>query len=182
MSENWTADLSAIYQNYQLDGFGDTDLNDSEGSFYADRDIYPNIGDHEQIRFAPENWDDEWYQAALTLEGDLGFANLVLTGAYFNRDSGYSADSTAYHQAFTQFYANREGDYYIAYNVGVDPRARSFDEADSETVTLEARLASNSDSDSRWGWIAGAFYNHFEETRTVPSECRGLGRHHCILL
>ncbi len=58
--------------------------------------------------------------------------------------------------------------YYAPYyNLGplggpADPFARSFEGDESETWTLEARLASNTDSDSRWGWLAGAFYNKHE--------------------
>jgi outer membrane receptor protein involved in Fe transport len=174
VNENWTADISGIYQKYELDGFGETDLNRSFGSFYADTSIYPNLGELEQIRFNPESWDDEWYQLALTLEGDLGFATLVVAGAYFNRDSGYDADSTAYHQALHQVYAGRYGDYYIAYNLGGDPRARSFDANEAETWTLEARLASNADNDSRWGWIAGAFYNRREEEEVFRANVQDL--------
>jgi len=188
-TENWTVDLSGIYQNYELDGFGDVDLNDtgpmtlpvSTGSLYADTAVFPTLGEYEQIRFSTEDWEDEWYQVALTVEGNLGFADLVVTGAYFNRESEYDASATAYLQAFQQvntyynnnnfgtgtfsYYCSNPPNYAASCNIydfNGDPRAPAFDGRDTDSYTFEARLSSPTDSDSRWGWLGGVFYNHRE--------------------
>ena len=183
MTENWTADIAGIYQKYELDGFGEVSQNID---LFADTSIYPTLGEHESIRFNSETWNDEWYQLALTVEGNLGFATLTVAGAYFNREFDYQADSTAYHQAIHQtgyvYQATLPMPYnYYApyYNLGplggpADPFARSFEADESETWTLEARLASNTDSDSRWGWLAGAFYNKLKETELFNSSVDNL--------
>ncbi|HZD53911.1 MAG TPA: TonB-dependent receptor plug domain-containing protein, partial [Woeseiaceae bacterium] len=95
VNDDWTIDATAIYQKREADGFGDVDIEDN---FYSDRDI----GELEQIRFNPDRWDDEWYQLAVTAEANLGFADLVVTGAYFSRETTYEADATSYQFAFNQ--------------------------------------------------------------------------------
>ena len=187
-AENWTVDLTGGYQKYELDGFGDVDLNNvggnsldvSPGSLYSDTSVFPTLGDYDQIRFSTDDWEDEWYQAALTVEGNLGFADLVVAGAYFSREAAYNADATTYLQAFNQtntyvntnisypgtsYYCNNYPAYsYICnlYDFNGDPRANDFDGREIDSFTFEARLSSPTDSDSRWGWLGGVFYNHRE--------------------
>ncbi len=70
LDPSWTATASYVFQEVNADGRSDYD---------------PTLGDLQAVRFFDETFDDEWDQAALTIEGDLGFADLVLTGAYFTR-------------------------------------------------------------------------------------------------
>ena len=112
-AETWTVDLAGIYQKYELDGFGDVDLNQQQ---FADTSTFPTLGELDQIRFSRDDWEDEWYQLALTIEGSLGFADLVVTGAYFERESFYNADATTYLQAFQQ-----TNTYMNIYPPGVSP-------------------------------------------------------------
>ena len=56
----------------------------------------PFLGDNKVTRFYDEWRDDEWYTTAATLKGDLGFAELSLTGSYFNRKIDYQWDNTNY--------------------------------------------------------------------------------------
>ena len=173
-AETWTVDANFIYQNYELDGFGDVDLN---RQFYADTDTFPTLGKLDQIRFGADEWDDEWYQLSLTAEGSLGFADLTVTGAYFDRDSSYNADSTAYLQAFQQagdYFRTYYNAYMNIYDFGGDPHANDFDGKETESMTIEARLSSPSDSTSRWGWLAGVFYNHREVNELFTANIPGL--------
>ena len=59
ISDTWTLDLAGIYQQYELDGFGDVSLNQQ---LYEDRSQFPGFGSREQARFTEDTWDDEWYQ------------------------------------------------------------------------------------------------------------------------
>lgn len=165
-NDKWTIDLSAIYQKLEIDGFGDVDL---------------DAGDLEHIRFEQENFEDEWYQLALTLQGDLGFAEGLFSFSYFNRENVYNADATDYQFAF-QASSNAFEAYYNAVNgtaydflfydwapygsalstIG-DPRAFAFDENEDERFTIEMRLSTPSDSQSRWGGLVGFFYNRTED-------------------
>jgi len=179
-TEKWTIDLNGIYQNYQLDGFADVDLNDTglnDLSLYADTSVFPTLGEYEQIRFGTDDWEDEWYQVSLTVEGDLGFADLVVTAAYFDRESVYNADATAYVQAFQQisnYYQDNVDPYIIIYEFKGDPRAQDFDSRDSQSYSFEARLTSAEDSGSRWNWLGGVFYNHRENQELFTANVDGL--------
>ena len=161
--DNWVVDGSVIWQQKELDGFGDLDLNDQ---FYAGR----NIGDLEQVRFGTDSWDDEWYQLALTAEGSLGFADLMMTGSFFSRETVYEADATSYQFAFNQL-GDRIDFYNIYYDTtiydfGGDPQAFAFNNENEDRWTFEARLSTPADSTSRWNGIVGFFYNR-EEGHTI---------------
>lgn len=152
--DNWVIDTAAIYQKRELDGYGDTDINDR---FYAGRDI----GDLEQVRFNEDRWTDEWYQLAVTAEGSLGFADLMVTGSFFDRETIYEADATSYQFAFNQL-SDYYGPNYTAYDFGGDPQAFAFNGSEADRWTFEARLSTPSESTSRWNGIVGVFYNRIE--------------------
>ncbi len=152
--DNWVVDTTAIFQKRELDGYGDTEIADR---FFEGREI----GDLEQIRFNEDRWTDEWYQLAVTAEGSLGFADLMVTGSFFNRETIYEADATAYQFAFNQltdiYYPN-----YAFYDFGGDPQAFAFNGSEADRWTFEARLSTPSESTSRWNGIVGVFYNRIE--------------------
>ncbi len=171
-TEDWVIDAQALFQNTDGDGFGDTDLPDTQ---FAGR----SIGQFEQVRFNPENWSDDWYQLALTAEGRLGWADLTVTGSYLNRSFRYEADATTYLQAFQQIneYFKVAYPYYTIniYDFSGDPNAFAVDDGDDETYTFEARLATPSDHQGRWAGVVGAFYSKTEtEDFLFASNVRGL--------
>lgn len=175
-TEEWTIDVGAIYQKYELDGFGDASLNQQ---FFEDTSVFPTFGHREQARFLDESWDDEWYQFSLTATGQLGSGTVVLTGAYFERESEYFADASAYHQAYQQlgdyFRSFNTGDPYYdtggIYDFGGDPLSQDYDKRDNTTWSLEARYAT--DTDGKWSAIVGAFYGHREvEELFISNELR----------
>ncbi|HWN05753.1 MAG TPA: TonB-dependent receptor [Steroidobacteraceae bacterium] len=137
ISENVDLTLGAIYQEIQADGHSDM----NEG-----------LGDLKQVRFEEESLSDEWTQLSLTLNASLPFADLVVAGSYFDRKFEYEADATDYE-------ASLNNPIYVAYDFGVDPRGFATNNEDTEIETLEVRLQSASDAESRWSWLAGAFYS-----------------------
>lgn len=137
----WVATASYVFQDTDVDGRSDYD---------------PALGDLEAVRFFDESFSDEWEQTALTLAGDVGFADLVATGAYFSRRTAYVNDNTAYDQ-----YLATTAAYFPLYDFGLDPTGFNEGGTTDERTTLELRLASK-DSSSRWSWIVGAFYEDAE--------------------
>ena len=177
LGDNWTLDLGGILQHYELDGFGDASLNIQQ---FADTTVFPRFGAREQARYTKDYWEDDWYQVALTIEGNLDYGDIVLTGAYFNRESEYFADSTVYLQNYQQV-----GDYFRSFNTGNpyydtggiydyggDPIANDFDSRDTTSWTLEARYATP--TDGRWSAIVGAFYSEREVEELFISNVRGM--------
>lgn len=133
---NWVATTSYVFQEVDVDGRSDYD---------------PSLGDLRAVRFFEETFNDEWDQTALTVEGDVGFADLVVTGAYFSRRTAYVNDNTAYDQYLTTTAA-----YFPLYDFGPDPTGFNRGGGTDERTTFEARLSSK--GGSRWNWIVGAFY------------------------
>jgi outer membrane receptor protein involved in Fe transport len=159
--DNWTFDLQAIYQNTEQDGFGDADLNEAyfEGA---------GLEKWEQIRFNRESFSDEWYQLALTAEGDLGWGVVTATGSYFNREAEEFTDATTYLQGFQEINdaARYYNPYATVYDWGGDPRGNIENPTDSERQTLEVRLSTSEELSSRWSLLVGAFYNKTESPKT----------------
>ena len=82
-----TLTFGLLYQDLTADGHGDV----SEG-----------VGDLNQVRFEEESLDDEWYQASLTVNAGLPFADLVIAASYFDRKFAYQADATDYEFTFNE--------------------------------------------------------------------------------
>lgn len=144
---DWTVDGTAMFQEIDRDGFGDLDVD--IGGFDPD--------DLRQARFNNEEAQDQWYQLGLTTEGKLGWADVVVHGSYFDRELRYTADATTYQFAFQSFYP-----YYAIYDFNGDPIAYAFVDTNTKRWTVEARLSTPAESDSRWSGLVGFFYNEVE--------------------
>ncbi len=103
LDDTWTVTPSIIYQNQK-----------SHGTYLYD----PAVGDLQVQDYTPDFGSDEWYQAALTIEGKLGSWDLVYAGGYFERDTDVVQDYSAYTVAY---------DYY-------DPAYASFIKADGTNL------------------------------------------------
>lgn len=153
-SDDWTVDVGATIQNTDANGFGDVDL---------------GLGDLEQGRFEDETLKDNWYLLSLGMEGNLDFAETVLTGSYFNRDLTYEADATNYLHEFDQKF---NPVYYSIYDFTGAPRGYVIQDQEDERWTVEGRLSTPTDSGSRWSGVAGFFYGKLERTQFNTSTIR----------
>ncbi|MFT5133163.1 MAG: iron complex outermembrane receptor protein, partial [Gammaproteobacteria bacterium] len=158
VNEDWTATGTFNYQKLNTNGFNDFD---------------PTVGDLEQVNFFEEEWDDEFFQGSMIIEGDLGFAQILSATSYFERDTSYTRDSTAYasylnfYSAYNDFSANA---YYANYNFydfspaggGFDPDARSFwfQVQKDKRITQEIRLSNEGE---RLDWTLGFFYQEAKQ-------------------
>ena len=155
VNDDWTVDVSGIIQDLEADGFGDTTA---------------GLGDLQQLRFADEGLKDKWYQLSVGAEGDLGFADTVLTGSYFNRDLKYDADSTSYLHGFDQ----ADNPVYAAiYDFTGHPRGDARQEQEDDRWTFEGRLTTQDDSGSRWSGLVGFFYSKLERKQLFTSDVDG---------
>lgn len=162
LNDDWTVDIAGIIQHLDVDGFSDVNL---------------DVGEREQVRFENEDLKDNWYQLSLSLEGDLGFADTVLTGSYFHRDLTYEADASDYLHDFDQqedpTYFNSAYQYYtVIYDFTGAPRGFVVQDQEDERWTVEGRLTTPADSDSRWSGLVGFFYGKLERKQLNTSEVR----------
>ncbi|MGI9318822.1 MAG: TonB-dependent receptor [bacterium] len=162
-NDSWTIDALATYQDVEADGFGDSDLAEGVHAGFQ-------IGELEQIRYSEDKWQDEWYQLALTAEGQLGFADVLLTGSFMNRKTRYDADSTAYANTIAVSNGFAGGYYDFGERVHF-----SNNDSDTDTETFEARISTPADSDSKWAGIMGVFYNKTTDFTVFTANGVGLG-------
>jgi iron complex outermembrane receptor protein len=162
MSDSWSATLGYAHQT--------TDTG-------ADNYYDPFVGDLKTVRFHDEYNDDKYDLYSLTLEGDLGFAQLVSATSYFDRKVNYLTDVTAYahywnaqycrDSAYTlddypNYFANPETGYIIWWpvychgpTVDSDSLNAAFLRAQADKFTQEFRLSAQGDTID---WLVGLYY------------------------
>jgi len=149
--ENWMVDLSVIHQ--QLDA-----------NTYAEDNVLRAGRELAVVRFLDESRSDEWTQLALTLQGDLGWGELISATSYFTRDIDYLQDNTDY-----TFYISSFSEYLCAaeppsencpFDFGTDPAGLGLQNKDfSDRVAQEFRLQGTT---GKTTWIAGLFYEYMD--------------------
>jgi iron complex outermembrane receptor protein len=162
INEDWSATLGAIYQ----------ETNSGADNFYD-----PYVGDLETIRFFDDERDDEYELYSLTVEADLGFAQLVSATAYYDRDIEEHYDLTTYQKYYgvwscttydldptyyDHYYANPDGSgflYFPAYCLAPttegDYLANNHEDEQHDRFSQEIRLFSSGDT---FDWLVGLFY------------------------
>ena len=148
LTDNWTLTPGLMVQSQDTDGVYDHDPED--------------IGDLQAARFFREYYDYDWYQASLTLEGQIGDLDLVYAGAYFEMEQDSVDDYTHY----AQYWDNYGGYYGFCYiydssgNSCADPSQYIQSDENFDKFSHEIRL--QSDADSRFRWMIGAFVQRQE--------------------
>jgi outer membrane receptor protein involved in Fe transport len=148
LSDNWTLTPGIMYQE-----------SESDGDWAHIPDV---VGDLETTRFISEFVDEDWYQASLTLEGDIGDLNLVYAGAYLDRNQDSQYDYTHYSEYREDYYAYYEYYCYVYDPVGdcADSGQHTTGDENFNRMSHEVRLQSS--ADQRFRWIAGLFYQRQE--------------------
>lgn len=150
VNERWDAEFMYMSQDQR-----------SEGDWASDPNA-PGLGDLEIVRFHKDQRDDDWWVAALTIVGDLDFAELTVTSSYLDREVYYEFDANVDGQIRAQRVLT-PGDYLylnVLYDTGFQPET-SVNDQTAERVTHEVRLASI--GDSRLKWMVGAFYEKTDD-------------------
>jgi outer membrane receptor protein involved in Fe transport len=130
----------------------------SHGSYGYD----PKVGDLEVQHFLPENREDHFIQAALTIEGKLGNWDVTYAGAYLDRKDYQSSDYTDYAEAY---------DHVLYHDVGGNAGYFYFHDAAGNTIPalqqvvatdhfkkLSQELRVASPSSDRFRVVGGAFF------------------------
>ena len=155
LTDNWSTLISFVAENTSAPGAWDSDA---------------SLDDYQVTRFFEEFRDDDWTSASLTLEGDLGFADLTFTATHFERDIVYEYDQMAYSQSRDALYKygcvygynglgyNDYYPFYCLYYGSYNPQY-IFNDQEQERDAYELRLVSQ--GDSRFQWTIGAYYEDF---------------------
>ena len=149
INENWNLLTTGIYQRGDATGTWETD---------------PFLGNNKITRFFDEWRDDTWWTASATLKGNLDFAELSVTGSYFDRRIDYQWDNTNYAQYRSYWYSD-------LYNTG-SLHASIFNWQKQERYSYEARLTSL--GESKLQWMAGAFFEDVYDWWDYGVRQRGL--------
>jgi iron complex outermembrane receptor protein len=81
LNDNWTITPAIMAQKTR-----------SDGGFQFD----PNTGDLARTHFYPDDYDDKWWQAALTVQGKVSNLEVTYAGAYLKREDTVHLDYSDY--------------------------------------------------------------------------------------
>lgn len=150
ISDDWDVELMYMNQTQTSTGDWKSDPN---------RD---GVGELEIVRFHKDVREDDWWLGALTLTGDVGFAEFKSVTSVMDRKIFYDFDSTPDGQ-IRSMKVLTPGEYTY-YNVLYDTsfhHETSVNDQTAERFTQELRLASI--GESRLQWMVGAFYEKTED-------------------
>ena len=170
-NEAWATTVSYNYQK-----------NEGNGTHHYD----PFVGDLQVVKFNKDYRDDEWSSIGLTIEGDLGWAQLVSATSYYQRETFFESDSTVYVKYYQSWACLYQWDPTVYTGYFVDPTTGyalyyprycfgPSSLSDVETVqnfttdinrfAQEFRLTGGSDN---MDWIVGLFYERTNDDWTSP--------------
>jgi outer membrane receptor protein involved in Fe transport len=150
ISDEWDVELMYMNQSQTSQGDWKSDPN---------RD---DVGDLEIVRFHKDVREDDWWIGALTITGDVGFAEFKSVTSVLDREIFYDFDGTPDGQIRSQKVLT-PGEYTFD-NVWYDTSFHQetwVNDQTAERVTQEFRLVST--GDSRLEWMIGAFYEKTED-------------------
>jgi len=173
MNDAWSTSLTALTQT-------------TDGG--ADNDYDPFVGDLKTIRFHDDYRKDTYDMYSFVLNGDVGFAQLVGSVNYYEREIDALYDITAYAHYWAALYcydsayqAYYLGPYYWAnpntgyavwwpvYCAGPEVESDFYSSypspAQQDKMTAELRLSSQGD---RMDWLVGLYYEDSNDSWQAP--------------
>ncbi len=131
----------------------------SNGIFAYDQ----NVGDLEVSHFFPEWSDDQWVQAALTIEGKIGNFDVVYSGAYLDRTVDSRSDYSDYSYWYDVLYGYGASIYN---NDGALINPQQFIVARDGYKMWSNEIRVSSPRDQRFRFVAGLFSQQAEHRIT----------------
>ena len=144
LNDNWTITPQFMAQNQT-----------SNGSFSEER----GLGDLETMQFQKEKFTDNWWQAALTVEGKIGNFDVTYAGAHMWRDVDGITDYSDYSYFYDAIAGYGVYWYDNAYNL-IDPTQYFISDDTFKKDAHELRITSP--ADKRLRLVAGLFYQRQE--------------------
>jgi outer membrane receptor protein involved in Fe transport len=155
LGDNWAVTPSLMYQKMEQEGSWADDLaNGNPGSGF---DL---PGNQTVAHFREEFFDDEWYQAGLTVEGSIANFDVVYSGNYLDREVDGAFDYSEY-----SYWYNENITYFTTYFVDnngdlIDPSAAFSNNDNYKKTSHELRISSP--QDKRVRGLLGFFYQKQE--------------------
>lgn len=140
LSDNWTLTPTIMAQQQKSNG-----VNAGES----------DIGELEVAHWHPENTDDRWTQAALTLEGKLSTFDITFTSSYLKRDVDVNSDYSDY--AFFYDTNNSSGVYFFD-NDGELINPSQYIQGKDRYTKASHELRFTTDPEKRTRFVGGLFY------------------------
>lgn len=143
---------------------------DSEGVFFED----PDLGEYKVQRYEADEIDDDFINFNWTLEGRLGFLEMLYTGAYTKRDTKQRIDYTDYLfiGQYLPYYLCDSTVSYPSYNAsyggvanvpfGTCQAPNLYVSSVSQTDVFTQELRFNTPADKRIRATVGAFYSDLQ--------------------
>ncbi|MBB6092151.1 outer membrane receptor protein involved in Fe transport [Povalibacter uvarum] len=144
LGDNWTITPTVMAQNQK-----------AEGSFGYDS----TVGELDLTHMFPEDSDDTWVQAALTVEGRISNLDLVYSGSYLKRDVDTNSDYSDYSYFYDVLYGYGA---YIMDDDGnlIDPSQYIQGKDRYNRQSHELRIST--DSEKRVRFVGGLFMQRQE--------------------
>lgn len=153
LDDDWTITPSLMGQTQKADGFF------GEESGLSKRQV---------AQYNPETSSDDWFQAALTIEGKIGNWDLVYSGGYMKRKQSSDSDYSDYAYFYDALFGSGAYIYDNAGNV-ISPNQYVLSRPRFSRQSHEMRLSSPQDAPLRG--IVGLFYqrqqNDIEENYII---------------
>jgi iron complex outermembrane recepter protein len=140
LNDNWTLTPTVMAQQQKSNG-----VNAGEAGF----------GELEVAHWHPENTDDRWMQAALTLEGKVSTFDVTFTSSYLKRDVDVNSDYSDY--AFFYDTNNGSGVYFFD-NDGELINPSQYIKGKDGYTKASHELRFTTDPEKRARFVGGVFY------------------------
>jgi iron complex outermembrane receptor protein len=147
LNDRWTVSPQLLYQHAEADG-----------TFFADPALGKDLTATQ--RYYPDTSSDEWWQAALTVQGKIGNLDVTYAAGYLHRHDHTANDYTDYTLAYAkQTYYISYVEYIVAQTTGasIDPTQHIDGRDVYSKFSNELRIATP--KENRLRFIGGLFTN-----------------------
>jgi len=145
LNDTWSITPSLMFQNQKGNGVYAGESGFGPESAY---------GDLEVAHWHPENSDDQWAQAALTIEGKLSNFDITFASSYLKRDVDVNSDYSDY--AFFYDTINGSGTYFTD-NAGELINPSQYIQGKDGYTKTSNELRISTSAENRWRFVGGLF-------------------------